>query len=148
MILPLDAYGGTFRLVESVHKGAGSNTPRADIEPVIALDAACVTKPDWWWRHRATPRCRSSTSRRPPTMSIAGRQPLVDNNLCHPLPAEPSALGADVVVHSTTKYLGGTPTPWGAGGADCADVADASAFLQNATGAVPGPWDSYLSSGA
>ena len=145
MILPLDAYGGTFRLVDSVHKPAGITTP-----PPTSVTAAStppgVTRPDWCgWRRRATPRCRSSTSPQPPRRPRAGWHLVVDNTFATPYLQNPLAFGADVVVHSTTKYLGGhSDVVGGLVALNDADVAARVAFLQNATGAVPGPWDCYL----
>ena len=69
----------------------------------------------------------------------------MDNTFATPYLQQPIALGADVVVHSTTKYLGGHSDTIG-GFAAVADAAlgERLAFLQNATGAVPGPFDCYL----
>ena len=70
---------------------------------------------------------------------------VVDNTFATPYLQNPLALGADVVVHSTTKYLGGhSDVVGGLVALNDAAVADRVAFLQNATGAVPGPWDCYL----
>jgi cystathionine gamma-synthase len=70
---------------------------------------------------------------------------VVDNTFATPYLQNPLALGADVVVHSTTKYLGGhSDVVGGLVALDDTDVATRIAFLQNATGAVPGPWDCYL----
>ena len=70
---------------------------------------------------------------------------VVDNTFATPYLQNPLALGADVVVHSTTKYLGGhSDVVGGLVALNDPDVADRIAFLQNATGAVPGPWDCYL----
>jgi cystathionine gamma-synthase len=69
----------------------------------------------------------------------------VDNTFATPYLQNPLSLGADVVVHSTTKYLGGhSDVVGGLVVLNDAAVAERIAFLQNATGAVPGPWDSYL----
>ncbi len=70
---------------------------------------------------------------------------VVDNTFATPYLQNPLALGADVVVHSTTKYLGGhSDAVGGLVALDDPAVADRIAFLQNAAGAVPGPWDCYL----
>jgi cystathionine gamma-synthase len=70
---------------------------------------------------------------------------VVDNTFASPALQRPLALGADVVVHSVTKYLGGhSDLIGGAIVADDADLLDRLAFLVNAVGAVPGPMDSYL----
>jgi len=147
MILPLDAYGGTFRLVESVHKGAGIEYATADIDARDALDAA--------WRDETRLVWVETPSN--PSLSIVdiaatadyvhsrGANLVVDNTFATPYLQNPLALGADVVVHSTTKYLGGhSDAVGGLVALNDADVAGRIGFLQNATGAVPGPWDSYL----
>ena len=70
---------------------------------------------------------------------------VVDNTFATPYLQNPLMLGADVVVHSTTKYLGGhSDVVGGLVALNDPDVAGRIAFLQNATGAVPGPWDCYL----
>ncbi len=69
---------------------------------------------------------------------------VVDNTFATPYLQQPLALGADIVVHSTTKYIGGHSDV--VGGAVCTDAHNAEdlAYLQNAVGAVPGPWDAWL----
>ena len=70
---------------------------------------------------------------------------MVDNTFATPYLQQPLTLGADVVVHSTTKYLGGhSDTIGGFVAVADADLGERLAFLQNATGAVPGPFDCYL----
>ena len=89
---------------------------------------------------------RSSTSARPPRQRTRpGLCCVVDNTFATPYLQRPLELGADVVVHSTTKYLGGHSDVVGgfAGTSDDA-LAERLAFLQNALGAVPGPFDSWL----
>jgi cystathionine gamma-synthase len=70
---------------------------------------------------------------------------VVDNTFATPYLQQPLALGADVVVHSTTKYLGGhSDTIGGFAAVGDAELGDELAYLQNAMGAVPGPFDCYL----
>ena len=70
---------------------------------------------------------------------------MVDNTFATPALQQPLALGADVVVHSTTKYLGGhSDVVGGFVATDDDEVAERVGFLQNAAGAVPGPFDCYL----
>jgi cystathionine gamma-synthase len=70
---------------------------------------------------------------------------VVDNTFATPYLQQPLALGADIVVHSTTKYLGGhSDVIGGFAGTNNAAVAERLAFLQNAAGAVPGPFDCWL----
>lgn len=147
LILPLDAYGGTFRLVESVHKPAGVVYTTADIHSQEALDAV--------WREETRLVWVETPSN--PSLSIIdiaatatyvhsrGAHLVVDNTFATPYLQNPLMLGADVVVHSTTKYLGGhSDVVGGLVALNDPDVAGRIAFLQNATGAVPGPWDCYL----
>jgi cystathionine gamma-synthase len=147
LILPLDAYGGTFRLVESVHQPTGVVYTTADIHDRDALDAA--------WRDETRLVWVETPSN--PSLSIVdiaataayahgrGASLVVDNTFATPYLQNPLTLGADVVVHSTTKYLGGhSDVVGGLAALNDPDVAGRIAFLQNATGAVPGPWDCYL----
>jgi cystathionine gamma-synthase len=75
----------------------------------------------------------------------AGALLVVDNTFASPYLQQPLALGADVVVHSTTKYLGGHSDVIGGGlVVSDAELGDRLAYHQNAMGSVPGPWDSWL----
>jgi cystathionine gamma-synthase len=77
--------------------------------------------------------------------SERGVRTVVDNTFATPYLQEPLALGADVVVHSTTKYLGGhSDTVGGFVAVRDEELGERIAFLQNSTGAVPGPFDCYL----
>jgi len=69
---------------------------------------------------------------------------LVDNTFASPALQQPLTLGADVVLHSTTKYIGAIPTCGGALVTNDRELDDAFGFLQNGAGAVPGPFDAYL----
>jgi len=147
VILPLDAYGGTFRLVDSVHQPAAIHSTTVDIGDWDRLDAV--------WRDETRVVWVETPSN--PSLSIIdiaataahvherGATLVVDNTFATPYLQNPLSLGADVVVHSTTKYLGGhSDVVGGLVVLNDAAVAERIAFLQNATGAVPGPWDSYL----
>ena len=147
VILPGDAYGGTFRLVARVLANWGveyTTVPLADLEAVRAA-VRPQTKVVW---------CETPTN---PLLGIAdiaalaelahdaGALLAVDNTFATPYLQQPIALGADVVAHSTTKYLGGhSDVVGGALIAAKADVADELAFHQNAMGAVAGPFDAWL----
>jgi cystathionine gamma-synthase len=147
LILPLDAYGGTFRLVDSVFKPVGIDYSTTELCDRESLDAA--------WRDETRLVWVETPSN--PSLSIVdiaataayvherGAQLVVDNTFATPYLQNPLTLGADVVVHSSTKYLGGhSDVVGGLVALDDADVAGRIGFLQNATGAVPGPWDCYL----
>ncbi|HZR51185.1 MAG TPA: cystathionine gamma-synthase [Streptosporangiaceae bacterium] len=149
VLIPDDAYGGTYRLFAKVLSGWGlSHTivPIADIAAVrSALAAAPGTKLVW---------AETPTN---PLLSVAdiaaladaaheaGAQLVVDNTFATPYLQQPLTLGADFVVHSTTKYLGGhSDVVGGAVVAADADIAEQIAYTQNATGAVAGPFDAWL----
>ena len=147
MIIPHDAYGGTFRLIDRVWGPLGIDHTSVNIGDPEALAGA--------WR----PETRMVWVETPsnPTLAIVdiaavaalthGRDALliVDNTFATPYLQQPLALGADVVVHSTTKYLGGhSDVVGGFAATSDAGLAERMAFFQNAAGGVPGPFDCYL----
>jgi cystathionine gamma-synthase len=147
LLIPHDAYGGTFRLVDKVLTGWGIEYSAVDLGDLGATRAAIRPGTRMIW-------CESPTN---PLLSIADIAALaelaresqtrlvVDNTFASPYLQTPLALGADVVVHSTTKYLGGhSDVVGGALVTDDTELAEALAFAQNSTGAVPGPFDSWL----
>jgi cystathionine gamma-synthase len=147
VLIPHDAYGGTYRLVARVHGPAGlefSAVAQGDMNQVAAS-----------WR----PETKLVWVETPtnPLLSIVdiaavadfahdrGALVVVDNTFATPYLQRPLDLGADVVVHSTTKYLGGhSDVVGGFVATSDPDVAERLAFLQNAVGAVPGPFDCFL----
>ena len=147
MILPHDAYGGTFRLVDKVLAGWGVEYSTVDLSDVDALRAALRPRTALIW-------CETPTN---PLLGIAdiaavadvartaGARLVVDNTFASPYLQQPLALGADVVLHSTTKYVGGHSDVVGGAlvtGDD--ELAEALRFTQNAVGSVPGPFDAWL----
>jgi cystathionine gamma-synthase len=147
LILPLDAYGGTFRLVDSVHRPAGIDYTTTDVSQVESLDAAWRDETRLVWVETPSNPSLSIVDIAATAAYVHGRGAtlVVDNTFATPFLQNPLALGADLVVHSTTKYLGGhSDAVGGLVVLDDSDVAGRIGFLQNATGAVPGPWDSYL----
>ena len=147
VILPGDAYGGTFRLVARVLANWGLEYTPAPLHNLDAVRAALRPNTTVLW-------CETPTN---PLLGIAdiaalasiahdaGARLAVDNTFASPYLQQPIALGADVVVHSTTKYLGGHSDVVG-GALVTADAAlgEELAFHQNATGAVAGPFDAWL----
>jgi cystathionine gamma-synthase len=147
IVIPNDAYGGTFRLIDKVFTGWNVEyTPVALSDP-DAVAAALIPKTRLIWVETPTN----------PLLSIAdiaaiaelGRQNsakvLVDNTFASPALQQPLTLGADVVLHSTTKYIGGhSDVVGGALVTNDKELDDAFGFLQNGAGAVPGPFDAYL----
>jgi cystathionine gamma-synthase len=146
-VLPDDAYGGTIRLALKVHGPAGLVVDTADLTDLDVVAAALqdgarmvwVETPSNPWLRIADIEAVSTLAHR------HGAVVVVDNTFATPALQQPLALGADVVVHSTTKYLGGHSDVVGGFVATRDDaLAERIGYLQNATGAVPGPFDCYL----
>jgi cystathionine gamma-synthase len=147
VILPGDAYGGTFRLVARVLANWGLEYTAVPLSDLDAVRAAVRPSTKLLW-------CETPTN---PLLGIAdiaaladiaheaGAQLVVDNTFASPYLQQPLALGADVVVHSTTKYLGGhSDVVGGALVTADAELGEGLAFYQNAMGAVAGPFDAWL----
>ncbi len=141
-----DLYGGTFRLLERVFRPWGI-TPRYTEDPSPAGFAAILTP--------ATKLIWIETPTNPLLQILdiaalaglahgAGAILAVDNTFASPYLQQPLRLGADLVVHSTTKYLGGHSDVIGGAVIGGRALLEPIAFYQNAAGAVPGPFDSYL----
>ncbi|MEM1418864.1 MAG: PLP-dependent aspartate aminotransferase family protein [Myxococcota bacterium] len=143
-----DVYGGTHRILERVMKGFGIETTWVDMTDEAATDAA-LALPDAklvWIETPTNPLLKvidvASVAER---AKAKGLQVVVDNTFATPAQQRPLDLGADVVVHSTTKYLNGHSDVVGG----CLVTRDAALaerfrFLQNAVGAVPSPFDCFL----
>ena len=148
VLIPGDAYGGTFRLFDKVLSTWGvQHAPvmQTDLEAVSA--AADAQRPRLIWAETPTNPLLSIVDIRA-LAAIAhdhGALLVVDNTFASPYLQRPLDLGADFVVHSTTKYLGGHSDVLG-GAVVIKDPAhaEAIAFNQNATGAVAGPFDAWL----
>jgi cystathionine gamma-synthase len=147
VILPGDAYGGTFRLVARVFERWGLEYSAVPLDDLDAVRAAVRDTTRIIW-------CETPTN---PLLGIAdiaalatiahgaGALLAVDNTFASPYLQQPLALGADVVVHSTTKYLGGhSDVVGGALVAGSAALGERLAFHQNAMGAIAGPFDAWL----
>lgn len=149
VVLPNDAYGGTIRLATAVHAPSGvevATVDLTDLDDVAAAledgdDAAMVwiETPSNPWLHIVDIEAVCHLAHRHDTIVV------VDNTFATPALQLPLDLGADVVVHSTTKYIGGHSDVVGGFVATRDDaLAGRIGFLQNAAGAVPGPLDCYL----
>ncbi len=147
VLIPDDVYGGTFRLVSKVVAPVGVTWSSAGLGSVDTLRDAWNDATRVVWVETPTNPALSVVD----IAAVAGfahkrgALVVVDNTFATPYLQRPLELGADVVVHSTTKYLGGHSDVLGG----CVAVADAEfgdriAFVQNAVGAVPGPFDCYL----
>lgn len=148
LVIPDDAYGGTYRLISKVLAKWGIEHTPAPVNDVAAIEAAIrpgKTKLVW---------IETPTN---PLLNIGdiaaisevahryGALVAVDNTFASSYLQQPLALGADVVVHSTTKYLGGhSDVIGGALVVKDAKLAESIKFHQNAMGAIPGPTDCWL----
>lgn len=144
-----DIYGGTFRLFERVRKRtAGLQFSFVDLTDLAALEAAITPQTKMVWIETPTNPMLKIVDIAAVT-AIAKRHGLivvVDNTFASPMLQRPLALGADLVLHSATKYLNGHSDM--VGGmvvvGDNAELAEQMAFLQNSVGGVQGPFDSFL----
>jgi cystathionine gamma-synthase len=148
VIIPDDAYGGTYRLFAAVLAGWGLDYVPVHLPDVAAVRRCLADRPArvLWVETPTNPLLAiADIAALAEAAHEAGAMLVVDNTFASPRLQRPLALGADVVVHSTTKYLGGHSDVVG-GALITADagVAERAAFLRNATGGVPGPFDSWL----
>jgi cystathionine gamma-synthase len=147
VVIPGDAYGGTYRLFAQVLRRWGVEFTPAPLGDLDAVRAALRPETKVVW-------CETPTN---PLLGIADIEALaalahdngallaVDNTFASPYLQQPLTLGADVVVHSTTKYAGGhSDVVGGALVTREPELGDRLAFHQNAMGAVAGPFDSWL----
>jgi cystathionine beta-lyase/cystathionine gamma-synthase len=142
-----DVYGGTYRLLVRVMGGFGIETTFVDASNVERFAAAFTSKTKLAWVESPTnPLLKLSDISALAAASKARRVPLVvDNTFASPILQQPLDLGADVVLHSATKYLNGhSDVVGGALVLNDAALAERLKFLQNAMGAVPSPFDCYL----
>jgi len=147
VVIPHDAYGGTFRLIDKVLTQWGVTYSAVDLGDVEALRAVLRPETKVVW-------CETPTN---PLLGIAdisavaevtraaGARLVVDNTFASPYLQQPLALGADVVLHSTTKYVGGhSDVVGGALILSDDELAEQIKFTQNSVGSVPGPFDAWL----
>ncbi len=144
-----DVYGGTFRLFDKEYRRYGLQFSYVDVADLDAIKAALLPITKLMWLETPTN----------PYLGLAdlvavskvlkahASKPLlaVDNTFATPYLQQPLALGADVVIHSATKYLGGhSDAVLGAALINNDALYERTKFLQNAAGAVPGPMDCFL----
>ena len=147
LVVSRDVYGGTYRLLAQVWEDGGLTFTPADLRDPAAIDAAWRDTTRMVW-------VESPTNPRLEIVDIAavaglardrGAIAVVDNTLASPYLQQPLALGADIVVHSTTKYLGGHSDVLGGWVGTSSDALAARLeLIQGATGGVPGPMDAFL----
>ena len=149
VLLGNDVYGGTYRLLHQVFEPWGVNVDVVDVSDLQAVTRAVATTryATIWVETPSNPLLRITDI--VATAKIAhkhGATVVVDNTFASPLLQHPLAEGADAVVYSTTKYIGGhSDLIGGAVLTDDADLRNRVAFLQNAAGAIPSPFDAWLS---
>lgn len=147
LVLGDDAYGGTFRLIDRVLTNWGVNYSVVPTARVDEVRAAIRPETKLVW-------CETPTN---PLLGIAdiaalaevahsaGAKLVVDNTFATPYLQTPLELGADAVVHSTTKYVGGhSDVVGGAAVTDSDELREQFFFLRNSAGAAPGPFDAWL----
>lgn len=147
IVVPVDVYGGTFRLLHKVFEPLGAIVERVDFSDLAALRAAVQSRPRLVWLESPTnPRLLvydiAAVAR---IAHDAGALVVVDNTFATPYFQQPLALGADLVIQSVTKYLAGhLDVIQGAVIAKDPAVFEPVGFLQNALGGVPSPFDCWL----
>ena len=147
-VIPDDAYGGTYRLFAKVAAPWGLDHTPASLTDPEAVAAAIIpgrTKVVWVETPTNPLLNIADIAALADVAHAAGAILVVDNTFASPYLQQPLLLGADVVAHSTTKYLGGhSDVVGGALVTADADLAERLIYHQNAMGAVPGPFDSWL----
>src|SRR3982751_891776 len=139
-------YGGTFRLLDKVFKPWGLAARYTDDSSAAGFEKIITPKTKLVW-------IETPTNPLLQVLDIAaiagvshkhGAKLAVDNTFASPYLQQPLKLGADLVVHSTTKYLGGHSDVVGGAVIGSRELLQPIAFYQNAAGGVPGPFDAYL----
>jgi cystathionine beta-lyase/cystathionine gamma-synthase len=147
VVIPLDVYGGTYRLLNKVYQPLGIVIRQIDLARPGALEDALSSKTRLVWIESPTnPRLLVyDIAAIAHATHAAGALLVVDNTFATPVFQQPFRLGADIVVHSVTKYLAGhSDVIQGAVLAKEQAVFEPVKFLQNATGAVPSAFDCWL----
>jgi cystathionine beta-lyase/cystathionine gamma-synthase len=147
VVMTDDVYGGTYRLFARVFDRAGIGLTAVDMRKPDAVRRAMRARTKLVWIETpSNPLLKVLDIGALAEMAHKARAlALVDNTFASPYLQQPVKLGADVVLHSTTKYLGGhSDVVGGALVGNDAELRDRLAFLQNAAGGVPGPFDAWL----
>jgi cystathionine beta-lyase/cystathionine gamma-synthase len=146
VVAAADLYGGTFRLLERVFKHWGLVARYTDDTTAAGFEKLLTPKTKLVWIETPTNPLLQILD----IAAIAGAAKkvgallAVDNTFASPYLQQPLTLGADIVVHSTTKYLGGHSDVVGGAVIGARDLLEPVKFYQNAAGGVPGPFDAYL----
>ncbi|MBH0123368.1 cystathionine gamma-synthase [Rhodococcus sp. CX] len=147
LVIPNDAYGGTFRLIDKVFTQWGIEYTPVAVNDVDEVRAAIRPETKLVWLETPTnPLLNIGDIAAIAEVAHAGDAKLVvDNTFASPYLQQPLTLGADIVLHSTTKYIGGhSDVVGGALVTNDEELDHKFGFLQNGAGAVPGPFDAYL----
>jgi cystathionine gamma-synthase len=152
VVMPDDAYGGTFRLIDKVFTQWGIDYTAVSLADLDAVRAAITGQTKLIWVETPTNPLLSIADiagiaqiAGESNTSVQKVKVLVDNTFASPALQRPLTLGADIVLHSTTKYIGGHSDVVGGALLTSDEELDAAfAFLQNGAGAVAGPFDAYL----
>jgi len=141
-----DLYGGTFRLLDKVFKPWGLAARYTDDPSVAGFEKIITPKTRMVWIETPTnPLLQIIDMEAVAKLAhTSGAILVVDNTFASPYLQQPLALGADIVVHSTTKYLGGHSDVVGGAVIGSNKLLEPIKFFQNAAGGVPGPFDVYL----
>jgi cystathionine gamma-synthase len=147
VVLGNDAYGGTFRLISKLWGPLGISWTALDLTDIDALSAGWPSDTRMVWLETPTNPLLTCIDIEA-VAAVAhqhGALVVVDNTFATPFLQQPLSWGADIVVHSATKYLGGhSDVVGGFVAIDDDELADRVRFTQNAAGAVPAPFDCYL----
>jgi cystathionine gamma-synthase len=148
VLIPDDAYGGTFRLFDKVLTGWDVSYRPVRMSDPAAVRAALAERPARlvWVETPTNPLLGiADIAALAQLCRDAGALLVVDNTFASPYLQQPLLLGADVVVHSTTKYIGGhSDVVGGAVVVADSDLGERLYFVRNAVGSAPGPFDSWL----
>jgi len=147
VVMADDIYGGTYRLFARVFDRAGIELTAVDMRDPANVRAALTKSTKLVWMESPTnPMLKIVDIAAVAAVARdAGALAVVDNTFASPYLQQPLGMGADLVLHSTTKYIGGhSDVVGGALIGNDADLRDRLAFIQNAAGGVPGPFDSWL----
>lgn len=147
LVIPNDAYGGTFRLIDKVFSHWGIEYTPAAVSDVDAVREAIRPNTKLVWLETPTNPLLNvgDITAISEVAHAADAKLVVDNTFASPYLQQPLTLGADIALHSTTKYIGGHSDVVGGALVTNEEELDAKfAFLQNGAGAVPGPFDAFL----
>ena len=145
VVLPSDLYGGTYRLVDKVLTRFGLRYEIVDQTDIGALERAIGPETTLIWVETPTNPLLNVVDIEAVVARREGAIVAVDNTFATPMIQRPLQLGADAVVHSATKYLGGhSDVVGGAVVVRGEELHERVRFIQNSIGAVPGPFDCFL----